>query len=64
VVERARPGERQCRAVSENYLKLAVNCAGEVPPPGSALRCVLASACPGGGGEAIDAVAEESKLAV
>ena len=61
VVEKARPWDRQCRAVSENYLKLIVNCAGETPPPGSTLRCVPASLCPGANGESPDAMADEVK---
>ena len=31
------------RAVSENYLKLLIECPGESPPPGSALYCVPVS---------------------
>jgi len=46
---------RQCRAVSENYLKLLVNCDGEIPPPGSSILCVPVSVCEGGN---IDAVAK------
>ena len=30
-----------CRGVSENYLKVLVSCKGEVPPPGTVLRCRL-----------------------
>ena len=59
VVEKARPKERQCRAVSENYLKLIVNCADKVPPPGSTLRCVPVSLCPAAKGENPDAMADE-----
>ena len=61
VVEKVRPWDRQCRAVSENYLKLIVNCAGETPPPGSTLRCVPASLCPGANVESPDAMADEVK---
>jgi threonylcarbamoyladenosine tRNA methylthiotransferase MtaB len=51
VVEKAHCGvnvpcfARQCRAVSENDLKLLFNCNGEQPPPGSSIRCVLVSLC-------------------
>jgi len=47
VVEKAKPGpsQSQCRAVSENYLKLLVNCNGTAPPPGSIIRCTLVSVC-------------------
>jgi len=47
--------KRQCRAVSENYLKLLVNCNGEASPPGSAIRCTPVSLCED---ENIDAVAD------
>jgi threonylcarbamoyladenosine tRNA methylthiotransferase MtaB len=47
---------KQCRAVSENYLKLLVNCNGEAPPPGSSIRCMPVSVCEGG---KPDAIAEE-----
>jgi threonylcarbamoyladenosine tRNA methylthiotransferase MtaB len=33
----------QCRAVSDNYLKLLVNCTTEAPPPGAALHCIPVS---------------------
>jgi threonylcarbamoyladenosine tRNA methylthiotransferase MtaB len=47
VVEKAKheSSQRQCSAVSENYLKLLVNCNGVVPPPGSSIRCTPVSAC-------------------
>jgi len=44
----------QCRAVSENYLKLIVD--GEFPP-GSAIRCIPLSLCPDADGENPDAIA-------
>jgi threonylcarbamoyladenosine tRNA methylthiotransferase MtaB len=47
-------GARRCRAVSENYLKLLVNCNDEPPPPGSSIRCTPVSVCEG---ENFDAVA-------
>jgi threonylcarbamoyladenosine tRNA methylthiotransferase MtaB len=47
----------QCRAVSENYLKLIVN--GSAPPPGSVIRCTPMSLCDGADGENPDAVAAE-----
>jgi threonylcarbamoyladenosine tRNA methylthiotransferase MtaB len=47
---------RRCRAVSENYLKLLVNCNGETPPPGSTIRCTPVSL---GEEENVDAVAKE-----
>jgi threonylcarbamoyladenosine tRNA methylthiotransferase MtaB len=47
---------RRCKAVSENYLKLLVDCKGEPPPPGSAIRCTLVSVCEG---ENFDVVARE-----
>jgi threonylcarbamoyladenosine tRNA methylthiotransferase MtaB len=53
VVEKNK-GQEQCRAVSENYLKLLVYCNGEKPPPGSSIRCVPVSVC---GEEDADAVA-------
>jgi threonylcarbamoyladenosine tRNA methylthiotransferase MtaB len=53
VVERDK-GQKQCRAVSENYLKLLVNCNGEKQPPGSSISCVPVSICEG---EDVDAVA-------
>jgi threonylcarbamoyladenosine tRNA methylthiotransferase MtaB len=56
VVEKTPCGIRQCRAVSENYLKLLVNCNGETPPPGSVIRCTPVSLCEE---ENIDAIANE-----
>ena len=56
VVEKGRCPPGQCRAVSENYLKLLVN--GEFPP-GSVIRCTPVSLCPGADGEKPDAVAKE-----
>ena len=52
----------QCRAVSENYLKLLVNCSderllGECPPPGSSLCCIPVSLCDEADGEKPDAIA-------
>jgi threonylcarbamoyladenosine tRNA methylthiotransferase MtaB len=55
VVENCPAG--QCRAVSENYLKLIVNGSGEPPPPGSVIRCTPVSLCDGADGENPDAVA-------
>ncbi|MCL2193948.1 MAG: tRNA (N(6)-L-threonylcarbamoyladenosine(37)-C(2))-methylthiotransferase MtaB [Treponema sp.] len=57
VVENEQTWERQCWVVSENYLKLIVNCADKAPPPGSSLRCVPVSLCLGANGENPDAVA-------
>jgi len=54
VVEKGRCPPGQCRAVSENYLKLMVN--GEFPP-GSVIRCTPVSLCDGADGEKPDAVA-------
>ena len=56
VVEKDKPGasRKQYRAVSENYLKLLVNCNGEPPPPGSVIRCTPVSLSEG---ENVDAVA-------
>jgi threonylcarbamoyladenosine tRNA methylthiotransferase MtaB len=36
---------QQCRAVSENYLKLLVNYSGTPPAPGSSIRCIPVSLC-------------------
>jgi len=52
----------QCRAVSENYLKLVVNASSEPqgglpPPPGTAISCVPVSLCEDADGEKPDAVA-------
>jgi threonylcarbamoyladenosine tRNA methylthiotransferase MtaB len=58
VVEKDKPNAGQpglCRAVSENYLKLLVNCNGKPPPPGSSIRCVPVSVCEG---EDADAIAD------
>jgi len=57
VVEKNDSGSprKQCRAVSENSLKLLVNCNGDPPPPGSPIRCVPVSVCE----EGADAVANE-----
>jgi threonylcarbamoyladenosine tRNA methylthiotransferase MtaB len=46
IVEKSPHGQTntgQCRAVSENYLKLLVNCTNETPPPGKSLRCIPVS---------------------
>jgi threonylcarbamoyladenosine tRNA methylthiotransferase MtaB len=55
----------QCRAVSENYLKLLVNCPGGLPQPGTSLRCIPVSLCEGAGtgrnGEKPDALADISE---
>jgi threonylcarbamoyladenosine tRNA methylthiotransferase MtaB len=51
--------EGQCRAVSENYLKLIVNYRGDPPPPGSTLRCVPTSLCDNADGDNPDAVANK-----
>jgi len=56
VVENVPCPARQCRAVSENYLKLLVNCNGEPPPPGSSIRCTPVSVCEG---ENVDAIVSE-----
>jgi len=56
VVEKAPCPATRCRAVSENYLKLLVNCNGETPPPGSVIRCTPVSLCED---ENVDAVADK-----
>jgi threonylcarbamoyladenosine tRNA methylthiotransferase MtaB len=61
VVEKDKPGfagrdAKQCRAVSENYLKLLVNCKGETPLPGSSIICMPVSVCEK---EKLDAIAEK-----
>jgi threonylcarbamoyladenosine tRNA methylthiotransferase MtaB len=58
VVEKSPCQEGCCRAVSENYLKLIVNCSGERPPAGSVLHCVPESLCPDADGEKPDAAAK------
>jgi len=45
VVEKASCGANRCKAVSENCLKLLVNCNGEIPLPGSSIRCTPVSVC-------------------
>jgi threonylcarbamoyladenosine tRNA methylthiotransferase MtaB len=57
VVEKTPCSTGQCRAVSENYLKLIVNGADALPPPGSAIRCVPISLCDMADGEKPDAFA-------
>lgn len=47
--------EKRCKAVSENYLKLLVNCNGEPPQPGTPIRCTLVSLYEG---ENVDAIAK------
>jgi threonylcarbamoyladenosine tRNA methylthiotransferase MtaB len=49
----AKASQKQCRAVSENYLKLIVNCNGAPPPPGSSIICAPVSVCEGENGDAI-----------
>jgi len=56
VVENTPCATNQCRAVSENYLKLLVNCNGEPPSPGSVIRCTPVSLSED---ENIDAMADE-----
>ena len=56
VVEKGRCPIGQCRAVSENYLKLIVNDCGN-PSPGSVIRCTPVSLCDGADGENPDAIA-------
>jgi len=57
VVEKGEPdSEGRRRAVSENYLKLLVDCS-DAYPPGSSLRCIPVSLCAGADGESPDAVA-------
>jgi hypothetical protein len=46
-VEKSGSPAGQCRAVSENYLKLIVNCPDAVPPPAAAIRCTPVSLCEG-----------------
>jgi len=58
VIEKGAPDpEGRRRAVTENYLKVLVNCA-DAYPPGSSLRCTPVSLCPGADGETPDAVAD------
>jgi threonylcarbamoyladenosine tRNA methylthiotransferase MtaB len=54
IVEKTSCGVGQYRAVSENYLKLLVNCNGEAPSPGSVIYCTPMSVCEG---ENFDAIA-------
>jgi threonylcarbamoyladenosine tRNA methylthiotransferase MtaB len=56
VVEEGQCPPGHCRAVSENYLKLIVNC-GETLPHGSSIRCTPVSLLDGADGEKPDAVA-------
>ncbi|MDR0456263.1 MAG: tRNA (N(6)-L-threonylcarbamoyladenosine(37)-C(2))-methylthiotransferase MtaB [Treponema sp.] len=61
IVEKAEPdsaGRR--RAVTENYLKVLVNCSADYSP-GSSLRCVPVSLCAGADGEQPDAIAVTDK---
>jgi threonylcarbamoyladenosine tRNA methylthiotransferase MtaB len=60
VVEKGGKGlsQNQCRAVSENYLKLLVNCNGEAPPPGSSITCAPVSVCEGEGADAVAEIGE------
>jgi len=60
VVEKGQKWDRQCHAVSENYLKLIVNCKDIDPEPGSSIRCVPTSLCIGANGENPDAFARIS----
>ena len=58
VAEKAKGVQKgYCRAVSENYLKLLIECPGEIPPPGSSLRCVPVSLCEDANGVKPDAIA-------
>jgi threonylcarbamoyladenosine tRNA methylthiotransferase MtaB len=45
LVEKSKKGKEQrakyCQGISANYLKVLLLCKGEVPPPGTALRCRL-----------------------
>ncbi|MDR1858241.1 MAG: radical SAM protein [Treponema sp.] len=60
VVEKGEPAQKgEFRAVSENYLKLAVRYSGEAPPPGSVVKCVVMSLCDGADGDKPDATAEQ-----
>jgi threonylcarbamoyladenosine tRNA methylthiotransferase MtaB len=58
IAEKGPCQEGQCRAVSENYLKLIVNCSGECPKPGSSFYCIPESLCPDADGEKPDATAK------
>jgi threonylcarbamoyladenosine tRNA methylthiotransferase MtaB len=58
VVEKTETCEGQCRALSENYLKLTVNCKGNPPKPGSVITCIPKSLYSGGGAENPDALAD------
>ena len=60
VVEKGQRWGRQCHAVSENYLKLIVNCKDMNPAPGSSIRCTPVSLCIGANGENPDAFARIS----
>jgi threonylcarbamoyladenosine tRNA methylthiotransferase MtaB len=56
VVEGGQFPAGQCRVVSENYLKLIVQC-DKAPPPGSSLRCIPVSLLDGADGENPDGMA-------
>lgn len=58
VTEKGPCNEGQCRAVSENYLKLIVNYTDECPATGAALRCTIESLCDEADGESPDAIAK------
>ena len=58
VTEKAKGVQKgYCRAVSENYLKLLIECPGEIPPAGSSLRCIPVSLCEDANGVKPDAIA-------
>jgi len=62
IIEKGAPdAEGRRRVVSENYLKLLVNCS-DAYPPGSSLRCTPVSLCAGANGESPDAVAERVQI--
>jgi threonylcarbamoyladenosine tRNA methylthiotransferase MtaB len=58
VVEKGSRPAGQCRAVSENYLKLLVNCTNETPAPSASLRCIPISPYVGGAENHPDLVAD------
>jgi threonylcarbamoyladenosine tRNA methylthiotransferase MtaB len=59
VVEKNPPcSAGECRAVSENYLKVLINDCGELPP-GTAIRCTPVSLCNDADGEKPDVIAQK-----
>ncbi|MCL2763129.1 MAG: tRNA (N(6)-L-threonylcarbamoyladenosine(37)-C(2))-methylthiotransferase MtaB [Treponema sp.] len=56
IVEKGSPHTGRRRAVSENYLKLLIQCPDDLPP-GSVIRCIPVSLCPAAGDDGPDALA-------